>query len=195
MIIPKESEIADLGVDLGLDKNLKLWIFEMNNRRHSHETPNLPLARQTWGLKCNHRIVTHEELIFRGVIMSALEYRWGKGIAIIVPSVIFGALHILGNELDILSTIQLLIAGSIVGILFSLVTYESGSIWCSALIHGAWNTIMIGGILHIGMAVDETSVFNYVLDSKSFFITGGDFGVEASIVSLLGCSPFSEFKL
>ena len=126
-----------------------------------------------------------EEVIFRGIIMSVLEYRWNKRIAILVPSVFFGALHILGNKLDILSIIQLLAAGTVVGILFSLVTYESGSIWCSALIHGIWNTIMIGGILNIGVEADERSLFSYVLDSKSFLITGGDFGVEASIISVI----------
>lgn len=125
-----------------------------------------------------------EEAVFRGVIMSALEYCWNKWIAIIVPSVIFGLLHIIGNDLDFLSIVQLLIAGSIVGILFSMVTYASGSIWCSAFMHGIWNIIMVGGILHIGTQTDETSIFNYVLDTKSFLISGGDFGVEASIISV-----------
>lgn len=126
-----------------------------------------------------------EEVIFRGVIMSALEYRWNKWVAIIIPSVIFGAVHIFGNELDFLSTIQLLIAGSIVGILFSLVTYESKGIWCSALIHGLWNTIIVGHILNIGTKADETAIFNYVLDTNLFIITGGDFGIESSIVSII----------
>ncbi len=33
----KSGNYADLGIDVGLDKNLKPWIFEMNNRRHMHE--------------------------------------------------------------------------------------------------------------------------------------------------------------
>lgn len=131
-----------------------------------------------------------EEVIFRGVIMSALEYRCNKLVAIIAPSVLFGLLHIIGNNLDFLSIIQLLVAGSIVGILFSLVTYESGSIWCSALIHGVWNMIIIGGILNIGIEADNNAIFNYVLDTKSFFISGGDFGIEASIVSVVFYSIF-----
>lgn len=131
-----------------------------------------------------------EEMIFRGVIMSALEYRCNKFVAIFVPSVLFGLLHIIGSELDWLSIIQLIIAGSIVGILFSLVTYESGNVWNSAVIHGIWNIIMIGGILQIGESADEFSIYNYVLDTDSFLITGGDFGVEASIVSILAYLAF-----
>lgn len=125
-----------------------------------------------------------EELIFRGVIMSALEYRWNKTVAVVAPSVLFGLLHIMGRDLDFFSIIQLLIAGSIVGILFSLVTYESGNIWNSALLHAVWNMIIIGGILHIGDTVDEYSIYNYVLDSESFLITGGDFGIEASVFAI-----------
>lgn len=131
-----------------------------------------------------------EEVIFRGVIMSALEYRFNRWTAIIAPSVLFGLLHIIGNNLNFLSIIQLLVAGSIVGVLFSLVTYESGSIWCSALIHGVWNMIIIGGILNIGIEPAKTSIFNYVLDTKSFIISGGDFGIEASIISVIFYSIF-----
>ena len=32
----KGKNYADLGIDVGLDKNLKPWIFEINNRRHEH---------------------------------------------------------------------------------------------------------------------------------------------------------------
>lgn len=125
-----------------------------------------------------------EELIFRGVIMSAIEYRWNKKAAVIVPSLLFGIVHLANNELNFLSTIQLLIAGSVVGILFSLVAYETHSIWSGALMHSIWNMVIIGGIIHIATAADETSLFNYVLDTKSYMITGGDFGIEASIFSV-----------
>ncbi len=136
-----------------------------------------------------------EELVFRGVIMSALEYRCNKYVAIIAPSVLFGLVHIIGNDLDFLSMIQLVIAGSIVGILFSLVTYESGNIWNSAMIHAVWNIIIVGGILHIGDVADEYSIYNYVLETDSFLITGGDFGIEASVVSIMAYLIFIVLAL
>ena len=125
-----------------------------------------------------------EELVFRGLIMSALEKRFHKAVAIIVPSVLFGALHVIGNDLDMRSIVQLLIAGSMVGVLFSLVAYESGNIWNGALIHAVWNIIIIGGILHIGDTADKQAIYNYVLDTDSFILTGGDFGIEASVVAV-----------
>ncbi len=125
-----------------------------------------------------------EEAVFRGVIMKVLEMRWNKWIAIIIPSVIFGVLHVIGTGMDLLSFLQLVIAGSVVGILFSLVTYESGNIWSNAFIHSVWNMCMGSGILYIGNEMSENSIFNYVLDTNSFLISGGDFGVEASCISI-----------
>ena len=57
-------------------------------------------------------------MVFRGVIMGLLE-KWGNiKIAVIVPSVLFGLLHVLNGKLNLLSFIQLLIAGTVVSILF-----------------------------------------------------------------------------
>ena len=125
-----------------------------------------------------------EEIIFRGIIMGCLEKRFNIKIAVLIPSVLFGLLHIIGNDLDFASIVQLLIAGSIVGILFSLITYESNSIWNSAIIHAIWNMTIIGGILYIGKSADGSSIFNFILENKSFLLSGGDFGIEASVISI-----------
>lgn len=125
-----------------------------------------------------------EELVFRGVIMGCLEKRFNIKVAVIVPSVLFGLLHIIGNNLGFVSIIQLLAAGSIVGILFSLIAYESDSIWNNAIVHGFWNMAIIGGILSIGSSEDSSSMFHFVLENRSFLLSGGDFGIEASIISI-----------
>lgn len=127
---------------------------------------------------------TVEEAVFRGVIMKALEIRWGKGVAVVVPSVLFAVAHVLNGGLSVTSFLQLLLAGSVVGVLFSLVTYESGSIWPAALMHSIWNIFMASGILNVGDEAMENCIFNYVLETKSTLITGGEFGAEASVVSI-----------
>ena len=43
---------------------------------------------------------------------------------------------------------------------------------------------MIGGLIYIGSAVDGTAWYNYVLDTDSFLLTGGEFGVESSVISI-----------
>lgn len=127
-----------------------------------------------------------EELIFRGVIMKALEKRWGKRVAILVPSIIFGLLHALGADLHLVDLLLLFVGGTSVGIMFSLIVYQSGSVWNSAIVHGVWNIIVIGNILHIGASYKESSIFSYRLFYDSNFLTGGAFGVEVSIVSIIG---------
>ena len=118
------------------------------------------------------------------MIMKALEMRWGKGVAVVVPSVLFAVAHVLNGGLSVTSFLQLLLAGSVVGVLFSLVTYESGSIWPAAFMHSIWNIFMASGILNVGEEAMENCIFNYVLETKSPLITGGEFGAEASVVSI-----------
>ncbi|MEG2406603.1 MAG: CPBP family intramembrane glutamate endopeptidase, partial [Clostridiales bacterium] len=77
------------------------------------------------------------------------------------------------------------VAGTLAGVMFSLITIETKSIWNSAFVHALWNIVMIGGVLSIGNAVDEYSIYTYVIGSKSFMITGGDFGIESSVISVI----------
>ncbi len=127
-----------------------------------------------------------EELIFRGLVMRVLEMRWGKAIAVIVPSILFGALHILSmdspNTTDILI---LFVAGTAVGVMFSLIAIQSNSIWSSTIVHGIWNLIIVGGILDISVQPSR-SIFSYQILSNSYFLTGGEFGIEASLPAIIG---------
>lgn len=128
-----------------------------------------------------------EELVFRGFAMKILEIRWGKKVAIIVPSVIFGLMHI-GNmeNPNMVDILTLVIAGTGVGIMFSLIVYQSSSIWASAIVHGIWNLVIIGGILDIGITHQGTNLFTYTLTSNSTLLTGGAFGIESSVPAIIG---------
>ena len=127
-----------------------------------------------------------EELIFRGLIMRLLEIRWNKFIAILFPSVLFGMLHIFNMEnYQATDVLLLLVAGTAVGIMFSLIAYQSGSIWASALVHGIWNFCVIGGILEISTN-PAASIFTYTLEPTSTLLTGGSFGIESSLPAVIG---------
>ena len=127
-----------------------------------------------------------EEMVFRGVILNVLKKKWNLTAAVIVPSIAFGFVHILGMNFSIGSCLLVILAGTMVGIMFSLIAIESGSVWNSGIVHAVWNVVMIGGGLAIGEKADAYSVMTYVLDSKLFAVTGGEFGVEASAISLVG---------
>lgn len=127
-----------------------------------------------------------EEMVFRGLILNLLKSRWNTLVAVLVPSVLFGFVHILGMNFSIGSCLLVLLAGTVVGIMFSMIAIESGSVWNSGIVHAIWNIVIIGGGLSINQTADEYSVMTYVLKSKSFAFTGGEFGIESSVVSLLG---------
>lgn len=127
-----------------------------------------------------------EELLFRGLLMNAVIKKWGKAAGVLAPSVLFASLHIIGMDFSLLSCAQVMIGGTMVGVMLSLIALEGRSVWDSAVVHGVWNMIIIGGGLTIGTEVNEYSVSSYVLETRNFLLTGGEFGIESSVVAILG---------
>lgn len=125
-------------------------------------------------------------MVFRGVILNLLKEKWNIKVAVFIPSALFGLIHIIGMDFSVISSLLVLIAGTMVGIMFSMIAIESGSVWNSGVVHSLWNILIIGGGLSISEKADEYSVMTYVLDSKDFVFTGGEFGIESSIIALLG---------
>ena len=97
-----------------------------------------------------------EEFLFRGVILSNL-MPYGKAVAIIGSSVLFGLMH--GNFYQFLYTTA---AGIVLGTVYVL----TESIWCSTLVHLVNNSISI-----IQLAVEER--FNGYTASVIFLIIEG----------------------
>ena len=130
-----------------------------------------------------------EEMLFRGYMMTLLRERWGRAVAILAPSVLFGCLHLLNLEsFSAVGVALLIVSGSLVGIMFSLVADRGGSVGGSALMHTLWNLVMVTGILCITTDQGESgaALFSIVIPSGNVLLTGGDFGVEASAVAVLG---------
>ncbi len=73
-----------------------------------------------------------EELLFRGAMFSAMLRRWGIWPAIIVPSLLWGLLHIQYEWWYVAS-----VAGS--GVILAIVRWKSGSIWVPLGLHAAFN--------------------------------------------------------
>ena len=69
--------------------------------------------------------------------------------------------------------------------MFSLIGYQSGNFWNNVLVHAVWNMSTMG-ICHVGFTADKNSLFTLRITTKSAIISGGDFGVESSIISIAG---------
>ncbi|HHV08665.1 MAG TPA: CPBP family intramembrane metalloprotease [Clostridiales bacterium] len=112
-----------------------------------------------------------------------------KYITIILLSFIFSLAHIPSMEVfNLVSLLLLICSGTLAGIMFSLVTYRNNSIWGSALIHTIWNLIMCGDILHIYFGKDTSTkaLFSITLPAENYLLTGAGFGIEASIIAIVG---------
>ncbi|MDD3222854.1 MAG: CPBP family intramembrane metalloprotease [Clostridia bacterium] len=130
-----------------------------------------------------------EEMLFRGFIMKLLENRWNRYIAIFVPSFLFSLVHIPSMENFTIGGVMLLIiSGTLVGVMFSLVAYKGNSISNSAMMHGIWNFVLITDILHITTSAGAYGkpIFSLIIPSENILLTGGGFGIEASLVAIIG---------
>lgn len=53
-----------------------------------------------------------------GRYFKSFKEKWNRKVAVIVPSVLFGMVHILGMDFSIGSCLQVLVAGTMAGIMF-----------------------------------------------------------------------------
>mgnify|MGYP003917029803 CR=1 FL=1 len=130
-----------------------------------------------------------EEMLFRGFIMKLLENRWNKFVAIFAPSFLFSLLHIPSMEtFSVAGVMLLIVSGTLVGIMFSLVAYKGNSISNSAIIHTVWNLVMVTGILHITteQGYYGNPIFSIIIPFDNALLTGAGFGAEASIIAIVG---------
>ena len=131
-----------------------------------------------------------EELIFRGIIFRYMKKTLGVKVAVIVPAILFAALHITNmNTFDLTDLLLLLFAGSSVSVLFTTMALKSGSIYPGALAHALWNTLIIGGIFGVGNIINGAGNDSYIvipIQSANKLLTGGNFGIEAAVPAIMG---------
>lgn len=123
-----------------------------------------------------------EELLFRGVLLRITEEMCGTAVAIIVSAAVFGLAHA-ANPGATPFTIFALTAE--LGILLSLAYVLTGNIWLAVGIHMAWN-FMQGFIFGTEVSGSrEPSSFLTTSMTGSDLFTGGSFGLEGSLATLI----------
>ncbi len=137
-----------------------------------------------------------EEAFFRGILFREWSRSWNPVIAAVIGSLIFGGFHV--SNMDNPTTndmISIILSIFIIGILLSVLYHFTGNLWTVIGLHAAWNfsLIAIFGVtlsgLEPGPALFTTSF------EGSTYLTGGDFGVEASVVTygILGLATILIF--
>lgn len=123
-----------------------------------------------------------EEFLLRSILMNQLGSRSKISLAIVGNSLIFSILHLSNSGFTPLAFINLFL----IGIIFSLIFYMTDSIYISAGAHSFWNMAManIFGIVVSGDVASPVTILNTRLKGNSL-VSGGSFGLEASIVTSL----------
>ncbi len=127
----------------------------------------------------------HEELAFRGYVYQKLR-QWNRGAAIAISSAVFAFLHAGNQGVSLMGIVNILIAG----VLLALAYERFRRLWFPIGVHFAWN-ILSGPVLGFPVSgfVPQASLMR-VIGGGPTLLTGGAFGMEASIcmtlVELLG---------
>lgn len=127
---------------------------------------------------------TTEEIMCRGFLYNTLETRLGIIPATVLSTIAFMAPHVLTiMEMDGFLAIIALINLCLVSVLFTLVMRSGGSVLSACGLHIGWN-FMLGVIcgLQVSGGTSEAGLLFYTLTGSSPVLTGGEYGIEASIL-------------
>ncbi|MBO5163463.1 MAG: CPBP family intramembrane metalloprotease [Ruminococcus sp.] len=121
-----------------------------------------------------------EEFIFRGYLMNTLASRHNPWIAVLISSAAFSLAHLVNPGFNLLVFFNL----SLFGVFAGLYMIAFDDIWGVCAIHSIWNFSQ-GNLFGISVSgTGETeSVLSVTAVSSSKLLTGGDFGIEGSIVT------------
>lgn len=81
-----------------------------------------------------------EEFLFRGFLFTIFENKFNKKAAIVITLLLFASLHLFGMSsfFDIMSV---LVSGTLVGVMFSLIAHKTDSIWNAITVHTMRNFV------------------------------------------------------
>ncbi|MFE7568438.1 CPBP family intramembrane glutamic endopeptidase [Streptomyces sp. NPDC057539] len=123
-----------------------------------------------------------EELLFRGVLFRIVEEYIGTALALILTGLVFGLSHLLNPHADLWGALAVAIeAGGMLGAAYA----ATRSLWLPIGLHFGWN-FAEAGIFSTEVSGNGTE--HGLLDSVTSgpqLITGGRFGPEASVYSVL----------
>ncbi|NWO18024.1 CPBP family intramembrane glutamic endopeptidase [Leptotrichia sp. oral taxon 223] len=133
-----------------------------------------------------------EEVLFRGYLMVMFSKVMGIKFSIIVSSFLFAVIHLLNPNIQILGLFNIFL----VGIMFGLIYYYTGNLWIIGAMHTFWNFTLgyIVGSQISGMGTLKSILSSIPIDNKEF-ISGGAFGFEASIVTVVVQIAISLFVI
>jgi len=122
-----------------------------------------------------------EEIVFRGVVYRIVEESLGTWISVLISAALFGFIHASNPNATLISSLSIAISA---GPLLAGAYILTRRLWLCIGIHFAWNFTQ-GGIFGAAVSGNEMRGLLQSELSGPELISGGEFGPEASIVTVV----------
>lgn len=135
---------------------------------------------------------TFEEVLFRGILFRHIEAMLGSWAALAITAALFGMAHLGNANASWFAAFAIAVeAGLMLGAAFML----TRRLWLAIGIHAAWNFTQ-GWIFSIPVSGGEAPLGLLITRRVGpDWLTGGEFGLEASLVALVVATLFGLFLL
>jgi membrane protease YdiL (CAAX protease family) len=125
-----------------------------------------------------------QELIFRAVIYRITEEWLGTWWAVVISAILFGLIHLSSAGATLLSAASVALEA---GVLFAAAYALTHRLWLALGIHAMWD-FANDGVFGVGLAGQSGQSLHGLLQASlngPNLLTGGTFGVEASLITLV----------
>ncbi len=122
----------------------------------------------------------NEEIMIRGYILNNLIDSMNQYLALFISSLLFAVLHLANANVTLLSFVNILLAGLLLGIYY----IHTRNLWLPIALHFSWNFFQ-GPVF--GFEVSGVDIKGFIIQELSGgdLWTGGDFGFEGSLIATL----------
>lgn len=126
-----------------------------------------------------------EELVFRAVLFRVVEEWLGSWVSLAVSSLVFGFVHLINPAATVLGAVFISVEA---GLLLAAAYMLTRRLWMSIGFHFAWNYTQSGIFSGIVSGGDtDPGLVKPVIDGP-VLLTGGTFGLEASLTAFVLCT-------
>jgi uncharacterized protein len=135
------------------------------------------------GLLLHFFVGVFEETLFRGILFRFLEEGFGSWLALTLTALFFGFSHLSNPNATVWSAIAIALEA---GVSFGAVYMATRSLWVVMGFHTAWNFLQgtIFGVAVSGNGAPTDSLFTPLIQGNQW-LTGGAFGIEASVIAVV----------
>lgn len=133
-----------------------------------------------------------EELLFRGALFRIVEEWLGSWVSLAVSSLVFGFVHLLNPAATLTGAVFISVEA---GLLLAAGYMVTRRLWMSMGFHFAWNytqSAIFSGVVSGGDS--DPGLIRPSIDGPAL-LTGGKFGLEASVVAFVLCTTAGVFLL